>query len=385
MKTKLNDRQIIKYLLIAAGLVLLIVYSASITGTAVRFLAITKPLIIGFCIAYVLNILIVRIEGVYFPKTKNKLLAKTRRAVSLLIAVVVIVLVLFIIINIVLPQIINTLATIAAGFPALMDRLDKWVNDNKQYLPLIAEQIGQVNIDWASIARSVTSYATNGISSIFSSSISIISIFTAGLFDLFVAFAFAIYLLVGKERLLGQLKRVQKAFVSEKMSARISYVFAAANEAFSSYIAGQCAEAVILGTLCTVGMWIFGFPYAAAIGVFVGATALIPMIGAYLGAGVGTFLILMVNPMQALWFLVYILVLQQLENNLIYPRVVGTSIGLPGVWVLVSVVIGGGLGGIVGMILGVPITATVYKLMQAATRERLNISKANAGVSEKTE
>ncbi len=371
MKTKDFDRQVLKYLLLAAGLVLLIIYFTNVLGAAMSIWKIVKPLVIGLAIAYVLNILIKRIEGIYFPNTKDKFINKSRRPVSLLLSIIVIILVLVVIINIVLPQVLNTFSSVAAGFPTLIENINQWIMANQEHFPVVAEKIGRINIDWESIVKNIAGYATNGISSMFNSSIKMISIFTSGLFDLFVSVAFAIYLLIGKERLLGQLGRLQQAFMKREHAAWLNRVLAVANECFSSYIVGQCTEAAILGALCGVGMRIFGFPYAATIGVFIGSTALIPMLGAYIGAGVGVFLIFMVDPVKAIWFLVYIVVLQQLENNLIYPRVVGTSIGLPGIWVLVSVVIGGGLGGIIGMVLGVPIAATFYKLLQAATRERL--------------
>lgn len=371
METKSFQKQIIKYLLLSAGLVLCVIYFANIAGTAMTLWQIIKPLVLGFVIAYILNILICKIERAYFPKSNNKIIVNSRRPVSLLLSIFIIVMVLLLVINIVLPQIFNTFTSIAAGFPALINNINQWILKNEEHFPGISERIGQININWEGIAKNVAGYATRGISNIFNSSISMISVFTSGLFDLFVSTAFAIYLLIGKEKLLGQLKRLHQAFMKKEQAAKLNYVLSVTNESFSSYIVGQCTEAVILGTLCATGMWIFKFPYAATVGVFIGATALIPMLGAYIGAGVGVFLILMVDPIKAIWFIVYIVVLQQLENNLIYPRVVGTSVGLPGVWVLVSVVIGGGIGGIVGMVLGVPIVATVYKLLQAATRKRL--------------
>lgn len=151
-------------------------------------------------------------------------------------------------------------------------------------------------------------------------------------------------------------------------------VISTAHDTFTRFIIGQCTEAVILGALCTVGMSIFRFPYASMIGTLIGATALLPVVGAYLGAFVGAFMISTVNPIQALGFLVFIVVLQQLEGNLIYPRVVGSSVGLPGIWVLAAVTIGGGLNGVVGMLLAVPITATIYKLLQRDVRRRQKVT-----------
>ncbi|HJD30447.1 MAG TPA: AI-2E family transporter, partial [Candidatus Eisenbergiella stercorigallinarum] len=168
----------------------------------------------------------------------------------------------------------------------------------------------------------------------------------------------------------SQAKRILRAYLKEKTVREIGRVIRTADDTFSSFIIGQCTEAVILGTLCALGMLVFDFPYAVMIGSFIGVTALIPIVGAYLGAGLGAFMILTVDPLKALLFLIFIVVLQQLEGNLIYPRVVGSSIGLPGMWVLAAVTVGGGLMGIGGMLLGVPLTATAYKLLRSDVNDR---------------
>ncbi len=371
MKNKANEKQITKYIFLIAGLVLGILYFSYILNAVGLLWRIVYPLILGFVIAYVLNIPMKKIESLYFPRSKSKLVKKSRRAVSLLLSVALILLVLLLVLLIVLPEIGKTFAVLASAFPGFIDRINSWIQENKQHVPAIADWISEIKIDWQSLVRSVANYTTKGISSIFNSSINLISVFTSGIFDLLMSLAFAIYLLSGKETLLAQLKRVQQAFMQERVSLKLNQYLAVANESFTNFISGQCIEALVLGSLCSAGMWIFRFPHFMTVGVFIGVTALIPVVGAYLGAGVGVFLILMVDPLKAIWFLVFICILQQLENNLIYPRIVGTSIGLPGIWVLITVVIGGGLGGVIGMLLSVPVAATLYKLLQMATRERL--------------
>ena len=183
---------------------------------------------------------------------------------------------------------------------------------------------------------------------------------------------FAIYILASKEKLQSQIARTAKAYVKPEILKRTENVLKVADETFSSFIVGQCTEAVILGVLCIIGMKLFGFPYAPMVGTFIGATALIPVVGAYIGGAVGFIMILTVSPVKAALFLVFLVVLQQLEGNIIYPRVVGSSIGLPGMWVLASVTIGAGLGGIVGMLLGVPMAATAYKLLRSDVNKRVD-------------
>ena len=197
-------------------------------------------------------------------------------------------------------------------------------------------------------------------------------------FNFVVALIFAIYILSSKEKLGGQAKRIVHAYVKPKWIAVGKRVLTTADSTFSSFIVGQVTEAVILGSLCTVCMLIFRFPYAPMIGAFTGVTALIPVVGAYLGAAVGAFMILTQDPLKAVLFLIFIVVLQQVEGNLIYPKVVGGSIGLPGMWVLAAVTVGGGLLGVPGMLLGVPAAATLYKLLAYDVNER-NAKMENGG------
>lgn len=179
-----------------------------------------------------------------------------------------------------------------------------------------------------------------------------------------IGLIFAIYLLIGKETLGGQVKRLMNHYLKPSWNEKIGYVLTIFDNSFHKFIVGQCIEAVVLGVLCMIGMSVLRLPYAMMIGTLIGFTALIPVAGAYIGAGVGAFMILTVSPVQALIFLVFVVILQQLEGNLIYPKVVGSSIGLPGVWVLAAVTIGGGIMGIPGMLLGVPSAAAMYQLIK---------------------
>jgi len=195
----------------------------------------------------------------------------------------------------------------------------------------------------------------------------------SGVVTTLLAIIFALYLLLGKDKLKSQATRLLQNYCKPKWYGRILYVLRTLNDCFHKYIVGQCTEAVILGLLCTVGMLLFHFPYATMIGALIAFTALIPIAGAYIGAGVGAFMILTVSPIKAVFFLIFIVVLQQLEGNIIYPRVVGSSIGLPGIWVLTSVTIGGGIMGIAGMLLGVPLTAAIYRILQKDLHRREGI------------
>lgn len=365
-----RDTQFVKRAILLAGLVLVIVYFNQVLKAAKSVYDIVLPLVLGFIIAYVVNILMRFLERHYFPKAEKPWIARTRRPVCLLLSYVLILLILAAVITLVLPKVVDTIKALSAVLPEYWERISQWVDDHKDQWSFVSEWMDKDALSWDSITDNIKSNAPQSLRGILTSSLTVISGLTSGLFDLVVGLAFSAYLLASKERLLAQAEKLQKAFLPPSTAARFNTILAAANESFASFITGQCTEAVILGALCIAGMLIFGFPYATSIGIFVGVTSLIPILGAYLGAAVGVLLIFQADPAKALLFVVFIIVLQQLEGNLIYPRVMGTSLGLPGLWVFAAVVIGGGLGGIVGMLFGVPTAATIYKLVRAAADER---------------
>lgn len=220
------------------------------------------------------------------------------------------------------------------------------------------------NVDWASKLEQIISFLTTGVGNIIGTAVSAVSSVFSGLVTAFFALIFSIYLLLGKERLGSQFNRIIKRYMSTGLCSNVHHVLSVLNECFHKYIVGQCTEALILGGLCTLGMLILQLPYATMTGAVIAFTALIPVAGAYIGAGVGAFMILTVSPIKAIIFLIFIVILQQLEGNLIYPRVVGSSMGLPGIWALAAVTVGGGVMGIPGMLLCVPLAAAVYKLLR---------------------
>ena len=213
----------------------------------------------------------------------------------------------------------------------------------------------------------------NGVGSVLGATVSVVSTTVGQVITLFLGLVFSAYLLLSKEKLSSQFQRLMRGYLGEKTTRKILHFVRTLDTSFHSYIVGQCTEALILGSLCILGMLLFRFPYAVMIGTLVGFTALIPIAGAYIGAVVGAFMIFTVSPVKALLFLVFLVVLQQLEGNLIFPRVVGQSIGLPGLWVLAAVTVGGGVAGIPGMLIGVPLTATFYRLIRADINSRTDM------------
>ena len=253
----------------------------------------------------------------------------------------------------------------------MLEDLFAKLGENSELMAWIENQL--FNFDWEKNINNIVSVILNGFSNVMGSFINVISRTISTTVTVGVAFIFSIYLLIGKEKLLRQLDTLGRTYIKDKIYTKILHVLGTMNDCFHSYIVGQCTEAVILGVLCMIGMRIFGFPYAASIGSLIGFTALIPVAGAYIGAATGFVMILAVSPLNAILFIVYIVVLQQLESNLIYPRVVGASIGLPGLWVLATITVFGGILGIGGMLIGVPLAATAYRLIKE------DVSRKNAG------
>lgn len=371
MENRFSGKRFVKGALLVTVLILLIVYFSHVAQAVKSLWDIVFPLFLGFIVAYIINIPMKFFEKHFFWRSPKKWVNKIKKPACLFFSLILIVLIIAAVVNLVLPRVTNTLSALAATLPDYYEQIKEWVNAHQDQWPTVSSWLNNNSLNWDGILSSVMSYATQGINSIVSSSVNLIAALASGIFNIFMALIFAIYLLLGKEKLLNQSKRLQAAFMKKETARKLNKTFWVANESFSNFIVGQCTEAVVLGTLCMIGMWIFRFPYAASVGAFVGVTSLVPIFGAYLGGAVGVLLILPLDPLKALLFIVFIVILQQLEGDLIYPKVVGNSIGLPGIWVFAAVMIGGGLYGVVGMLFGVPIAATLYKLLRMSTDDRL--------------
>ena len=338
-----------------------IVFWEDISGLLSAIFAAMFPLLIGGAIAYVINIPMTFYEKHYFPKQKGKFFTVTRRPVCMTAAFLTVVAVVVLVVWLIIPKLGECVSVIVAKFPGLFEKALAFARG----LDVMPEDIlnSLSEIDWQSKLTDIIGTITSGVGNVVGGVISVVAGVFSGIVTVLLSVIFSIYILATKDSLKNGGTKLLNRYASEKWNKRISYVLSVLNECFHSYIVGQCTEALILGVLCTIGMLIFGFPYALMIGALIAFTALIPVAGAYIGAGVGAFMILTESPVQALLFLVFILVLQQLEGNIIYPKVVGTSMGLPGIWVLAAVTIGGGIFGVLGMLLGVPIAAAVYRIV----------------------
>lgn len=370
---KVKIRQIRGLILFVAVIVLLMIYSQSVLGGIALFFGMIQPFLVGGAIAFVINLPMRWLETKVFKKWNGKVAKRIKRPVCMVLAIVLILLVITGVIGVVVPQISTTAKELGVLIPAFFADVVHELEKLTKAYPEIWEKVKELEnmeINWESVINSVAGFLKNGMGNMLTSTVSIAGNVIGGVVNIFISFVFAVYILSSKEKLASQGDRIIKAYASEKWYVRISKVLKILNRNFGNFISGQCLEAVILGLLFVIAMTIFGFPYAVMIGVLIAFTSLIPVVGAFIGCFVGAFLILIHDPLQALWFVIMFLIIQQLEGNLIYPRVVGNSVGLPSIWVLAAVSIGGSMFGVAGMLCFIPLVSTFYTLLREDVNKR---------------
>lgn len=361
-------------LIIFAAFICLAVWRIEVVLQGIFFvIGIIKPFLYGGAIAFVLNIPMRAIEKKLFSKNNNARIDKMRRPVSIVLSFTLVILSLSLVGLIVMPQVTKTLIDLGNKIPQffvdLFEQLEDLFASQPQLLSMLT-QLEPEQLNWDSIMRGIMDFLKNGFGNMLASTVTMASNIIGGVVNLFVALIFSFYILAQKEKLGDQIQRIMQAYFNERIYKKMMKVFSLAGRTFSSFITGQCTEAIILGSMFVVCMVIFGFPYAVLVGVLIAFTALIPIVGAFIGCFVGAFLIMVDDPIKAVWFLVLFIVLQQVEGNLIYPHVVGNSVGLPSIWVLMAVTLGGSLMGIVGMLIFIPIVSTVYSLLREDVNKR---------------
>ena len=343
-----------------------IYYWGSVTKWAWLILGAAGPLLIGVIIAYVLNILMSYYERLYFPNSKKKGIIKSRRVICLILSILTMLGIVAAVIGLVVPELVASVQLLVRlaldWLPGALEDL----SENQSLAELIPAGVWEAleGINWKDLIGKAVQAVTDGIGGAVGTVAGVITSVFSTAVTVLVAVIFSLYLLISKDNLLSQANRMMTVYLKPNLRGQVRHVLDVLNDCFHRYVVGQCVEAVIIGVLCMIGMFIFRFPYATMIGTLVGFTALVPIAGAYIGAVVGAFMILTVSPLQAVLFVIYLTVLQQLEGNLIYPRVVGSSLGLPGMWVLAAVTVGGGLYGIFGMLIGVPLAAAAFRLIK---------------------
>lgn len=366
-------------------LYLCIHYWTAVAGFAKSIIVAAAPFFVGCVMAYPLSILMSFYERHYFPKSEKKAVLKSRRPVSMIMSIVTLLGLVALLIGLVIPQVISCIKLIIAEVPAAMNYV---VNFLKKFDIVPEDILAELStIDWKSKITQIYDVLSSGIGSVMDVVVSTVTSVVSGVTTFLLGCIFALYLLAGKDKLLSQCNRLMDRYIRPKWLDKVRYVLSILNDTFHKFIVGQCTEAIILGVMCALGMTILRLPYAAMIGALTAFMALIPVVGALISGAIGAFLILMESPTKALIFLIFIIVLQQIEGNLIYPKVVGSSINLPGIWVLTAVTLGASVMGVAGMIIAVPLAATIYKILKndLNKHDADNADPDNTDEAEKTE
>lgn len=358
--------------LIGTATVCILIYlgvkNMNVVAGAVSWVAgLLSPLILGFFFALILNVPMRFFEMRIWPETESPTLKKLRRPVSFIVSLAVILAVIVGIVWLVIPELVNAVMVISQS---IIDLIGDLTAMDQQALSELPFGKALLSIDWEGIISSLQTWLKDQGGTIMDTAFSTIGSIVGGVFNFFISFIFAVYVLFGKETLKKQTIRLINAWFPKKFGAWFIHAASVANTNFRNFVSGQTLEAVILGLLCMAGMFILRLPYAPMVGALVGVTAFIPIVGAWIGAIVGAFMIFTIAPVKAVVFIIFLLVLQQLEGNIIYPKVMGSRVNLPGIWILVAVTIGGSIAGPLGMLLSVPISSTAYVLLREATQAR---------------
>ena len=334
------------------------------------------PFLAGAAIAFVLNVPMRQIERRLFPELPEGRapgrLRRAKRPISFILTLLLVCGLLAVVFFLILPEIGRTVQNLVDRIPVFLQQAQENAERMAAQYPQVVEWINSIQIDWEKVGQSAMDFAQNSMGGVVNSTIGIASSIIGGAIGFVVAVVFAAYVLLQKERLGRQYRQLLYAYLPEKHADRISEIGTLSFRTFSGFLSGQCLEAVILGCMFFLTMSILRFPYALTISVLITVTALIPIFGAFIGCIVGAFLILTADPMQAVWFVILFLILQQVEGNLIYPHVVGSSVGLPSLWVLAAVTVGGSLMGIVGMLVFIPLCSVAYTLLRHNVLNRLH-------------
>lgn len=372
-----NMKKIAYLITFAVLLYLGVQHIGLVLGLLGQLMSLVSPFILGGAIAFVLNLPMSFFEKHLFQKRKKKhtkpckAAEKLARPVSLLLAILLVLAVVLIVVLVVVPELAVTVVSVAKRIEESIPKLQEWLESVFQEDSVVVQWANSIDFQPQKMLDSVVGVLRNGVNNILTSTISVTMGIVTTAMNFGIGFIFSCYILLSKEKLAVQMKKAMYAILPEKAVRYCLHVCSLANDIFAHFIAGQCIEAVILGSMFFVSMTILKFPYALLVGVLISFTALIPVFGGIIGCWVAFFLILMVNPLQAVMFLGLFLVLQQIEGNLIYPHVVGGSVGLPSIWVLVAVTLGGSLMGIVGMLIFIPLVSVFYSLFREWADRRL--------------
>ena len=366
---------------------------STLIGFVTAFIGMLKPFAIGAAMAFVINLPLKFIEEKMLGKMPEKYKG-AKRTVGIVLSLLFFAAIIYFVVISVIPQAARTVNQLAQKIPVFFNNVFQQAEillaDNPQALEFL-NSLEYQSMNWNQLLNNVGNFLKSGVGSLLTSTVSVAGSLFGSVVNGIISFISSLYILSQKEKLKDQASRIVSAYFKEKAQKRIVYVFNLLYHNFSKFLTGQCVEAVILGCLFVVAMTIFRMPYAFMIGVLIAFTALIPLVGAFIGCFVGAFFILVDTPIKALWFVIMFLIIQQLEGNLIYPKVVGNSVGLPSLWVLVAVTLGSSMFGVVGMLMFIPLFSTAYTLLREdvnkrnAKKEKLKQEEIEAKDAEKIE
>lgn len=356
------------FLIVIAGVTLATVNRIDLVWTMIRAVGdATMPLIIGVFIAFIMELIVSRYENRFFPKSGAEWLHRARRPICIVAAIITVAVTVSFVLYMAIPQTIHSISLAVTDFPFIYSATIHWIQETLYQIPYLDNAVTNAYFSKQSLVDTITGSGTVWMDQLVSTVGGVVTwVINGGL-----GFFFALYLLFNKRQLQQGASKLMEAYCKPQTKERVFHVLSVFGETFSSFFVGQFIDAIILGVMVTVGMLIFQIPYATNIGCVVGLTALIPLLGAYIGALIGVTMLLVESPFNALIFLSILIVMQQIEGNFIFPKVVGESVGLPGIWVFAAVVIGGGLFGIIGILFSVPLGAAVYKLLWEDAERRL--------------
>ena len=366
-----------KNIIILASIIIGIYYlsqNLQYAGTLISWIInVISPLLIAGVIAFIINIPMTRFEKIISKVSgNNRIIGIFSRGISLILSFFCIIAIFSLMLSIVIPEVLNAFSLLASAIPQSFQNGIDWATHYSNLYPQAKTWLEQLNPDWVNIAQQIFDFSKSGLLGVFGTTFSFITIVANITFTFIISIMISIYMLLSKEKLFSQTKRFMTAYFPEKINNSVLHIVNVADQAFSNFIIGKCIDAIVVGVMCTGGMLLLRIPYAVMIGTIVGVTALVPIVGGYIGLIIGAFLILMVSPVQSLKFIIYLLIMQTFEGYVIYPKIIGNTVGLPPMWILVSVTLGGTILGVPGMLIGVPFVSTIYTIVGENVDDRMN-------------
>lgn len=346
--------------IIVIAILFIVNFSTVVSGVQMLWNSIVS-LILGAMLAFVLNLIMDPVEK-RLKKSDHKFLSAHARGFGILVSLLVVILIMVLILSIIIPNMINAIQVLTKEAPSYFNEIESYLKEIMGRYPLLSNQTDTLNINWKETIEKLLNFVGKGFGFAFDSTINVVTGVVSSAVNLFVIVVFAIYVLSEKERFVRLYHFFCGLYLTERKTCKLTQDLKIINESFKAFVGGEIIEAAILTTMCTVGMYILRLPYPPMIGVLVGVINMIPMVGAFIGGGIGAFIIFTISPMKCLIFLVFLCIIQQIESNIFFPRIIGNRVGLPGIYVMITIVVGGSLFGVFGMLLGVPFMASVYKI-----------------------